>query len=50
MKILTFIYHASRHAFYSWALREINPMHDDVFEVMMKKDHARAALRKVFAR
>ncbi len=37
MKIINFIHVMVAQAFYSWALREINPMHPDVPRILMRQ-------------
>lgn len=49
MKILNFIHITIAQAFYSWALREINPLHPDVPRIMMRRQELEDKARKVFA-
>lgn len=37
MKILNLIHVMVAQAFYSWALREINPLHPDVPRIMLRR-------------
>ncbi|MBG9388286.1 hypothetical protein [Caenimonas aquaedulcis] len=49
MKILNFIHVTVAQAFYSWALREINPLHPDVPRIMMRRQELEDKARRVFA-
>ncbi len=49
MKILNLIYVMVAQAFYSWAMREINPMHPDVPRIMLRKQELDDKARRIFA-
>ena len=49
MKILSLIHVTIAQAFYSWALREINPMHPDVPRIMMRKMELADKSKRMFA-
>ena len=48
MKILSFIHVSVARAFYSWAMKEINPMHPDVPRILMRKQELEDKARRVF--
>jgi hypothetical protein len=49
MKILNLIHITVAQAFYSWALREINPMHPDVPRIMMRRRELADKQQQIFA-
>jgi hypothetical protein len=49
MKILDLIHVTIAQAFYSWALREINPLHPDVPRIMLRQHELADKARRVFA-
>jgi hypothetical protein len=49
MKILNLIHVTLAQAFYSWALREINPMHPDLPRIMMRQQELEDKARRIFA-
>jgi hypothetical protein len=49
MKILNLIHVTFAQAFYSWALREINPMHPDLPRIMMRQQELEDKARRIFA-
>jgi hypothetical protein len=49
MKILNFIHVTVAQAFYSWAMREINPLHPDLPRIMMRRQELQDKARRVFA-
>ena len=49
MKILDLIHVMVAQAFYSWALREINPLHPDVPRILMRRQELADKARRVFA-
>ena len=49
MKILNLIHITVAQAFYSWALREINPMHPDLPRIMMRKMELADKSKRMFA-
>jgi hypothetical protein len=49
MKILHLIHVMVAQAFYSWAAREINPLHPDVPRIMMRQRELNDKARRIFA-
>lgn len=49
MKILNLIHVMVAQAFYSWALREINPLHPDVPRIMLKRMELADKANRVFS-
>jgi hypothetical protein len=49
MKILDLIHVTFAQAFYSWALREINPLHPDVPRIMLRRRELAEKARRIFA-
>ena len=49
MKVLSLIHVMVAQAFYSWALREINPMHPDLPRIMMRKQELADKQQRIFA-
>ena len=49
MKILNLIHVMVAQAFYSWALREINPMHPDLPRIMMRRQELADKQNRMFA-
>jgi hypothetical protein len=48
MKILNLIHVMVAQAFYSWALREINPLHPDVPRIMLRRMELADKASRVF--
>jgi hypothetical protein len=48
MKILNLIHVMVAQAFYSWALREINPLHPDVPRIMLRRMELADKATRVF--
>lgn len=49
MKILNLIHVMVAQAFYSWAMREINPLHPDLPRIMLRKKELDDKARRIFA-
>ena len=49
MKILNFIHISVARAFYSWAMKEINPMHPDVPRIMQRQRELEDKAQRIFA-
>lgn len=49
MKILNLIHVMVAQAFYSWAMREINPLHPDVPRIMRRQRELNDKAQKLFA-
>jgi hypothetical protein len=49
MKILNLIHVMFAQAFYSWAVREINPLHPDVPRIILRRQELADKARRVFA-
>ena len=49
MKILTFIHVMVARGFYSWAMKEINPMHPDVPRIMQRQRELEDKAQRIFA-
>lgn len=49
MKILNFIHVTVARAFYSWAMKEINPMHPDVPRIMQRQRELEDKAQRIFA-
>ena len=49
MKILNFIHVTIARAFYSWAMKEINPMHPDVPRIMQRQRELEDKAQRIFA-
>ncbi|MEO5670679.1 MAG: hypothetical protein ABIR26_08300 [Ramlibacter sp.] len=49
MKILDLIHVMFAQAFYSWALKEINPMHPDVPRIMLRRRELQEKAKHLFA-
>ena len=49
MKVLNLIHVMVAQAFYSWALREINPMHPDLPRIMMRRQELADKRNRMFA-
>ncbi|HSV46960.1 MAG TPA: hypothetical protein VLJ58_14325 [Ramlibacter sp.] len=49
MKILNFIHLTLAQAFYSWAMREINPLHPDLPRIMMRQKELADKAQRMFA-
>ena len=49
MKILNFIHVSVARAFYSWAMKEINPMHPDVPRIMQRQRELEDKAQRIFA-
>jgi len=49
MKILDLIHVTFAQAFYSWALREINPLHPDVPRIMLRRRELAEKAKQIFA-
>lgn len=49
MKILNLIHVMVAQAFYSWALREINPLHPDVPRIMLRRMELADKASRVFS-
>jgi hypothetical protein len=48
MKILNFIHVMIAQAFYSWAMREINPLHPDVPRILMRQKELADKAERIF--
>lgn len=49
MKILNLIHVMVAQAFYSWAMREINPLHPDLPRIMLRQKELADKAQRVFA-
>ena len=49
MKIINLIHVMVAQAFYSWAMREINPLHPDLPRIMLRHRELADKARRVFA-
>lgn len=49
MKILNFIHVMVARSFYSWAMKEINPMHPDVPRIMQRQRELEDKAERIFA-
>ena len=49
MKILNFIHVTVARAFYSWAMKEINPLHPDVPRIMQRQRELEDKASRIFA-
>lgn len=49
MKIIRFIHVTFASAFYAWALREIDPMHPDLPQLVVKHQLLEDEARRMFA-
>jgi hypothetical protein len=49
MKILNLIHVLVAQAFYSWAMREINPLHPDLPRIMLRKKELDDKAQRIFA-
>ena len=49
MKILNFIHVMVARSFYSWAMKEINPMHPDVPRIMQRQRELEDKAQRIFA-
>lgn len=49
MKILNFIHVMVARGFYSWAMKEINPMHPDVPRIMQRQRELEDKAQRIFA-
>jgi hypothetical protein len=49
MKILNLIHVMVAQAFYSWAMREINPLHPDLPRIMLRKKELEDKAHRIFA-
>ena len=49
MKILTLIHVMVARGFYSWAMKEINPMHPDVPRIMQRQRELEDKAQRIFA-
>jgi hypothetical protein len=49
MKILNFIHVMVARAFYSWAMKEINPMHPDVPRIVQRQRELEDKAQRIFA-
>jgi hypothetical protein len=49
MKILNLIHVMFAQAFYSWAMREINPLHPDLPRIMLRKKELDDKAQRIFA-
>ena len=49
MKIFNFIHLTIAQAFYSWALREINPLHPDVPHILRRQRELADKAHRIFA-
>lgn len=47
MKVLRFIRNTIAQWYYEWAMREINPMHQDVPRIMMRQLELKAEARRL---
>jgi hypothetical protein len=48
MEILNFIQVMIAQAFYSWAMREINPLHPDVPRILMRQKELADKAERIF--
>ena len=48
MKVLNLIHVMVAQAFYSWALREINPLHPDVPYIMQRQSELADKAKRIF--
>jgi len=49
MKIFNFIHVTFAQAFYSWAMREIHPLHPDVPRIMQRQRELQDKATRIFA-
>jgi hypothetical protein len=49
MKILNLIHVVLAQAFYSWAMREINPLHPDLPRIMLRQSELSDKAKQLFA-
>ena len=49
MKILNFIHVMVARGFYSWAMKEINPMHPDLPRIMQRQRELEDKAQRIFA-
>lgn len=49
MKILNLIHVMVAQAFYSWAMREINPLHPDLPRIMLRQKELADKAQRMFA-
>ena len=49
MKILNLLHVVCARAFYSWAMKEINPMHPDVPRIMLRQQQLNEKYRQIWA-
>jgi hypothetical protein len=49
MKILELIHVTFAQAFYSWAMREIDPLHPDLPRIVMRQQELRDKAQRMFA-
>ncbi len=49
MKILNLIHVMVAQAFYSWAMREINPLHPDLPRIMLRQKELSDKAQRIFA-
>ena len=49
MKILNFIHVMIARGFYSWAMKEINPMHPDLPRIMQRQRELEDKAQRIFA-
>lgn len=49
MKIIKFIHVSVAHAYYGWALREIDPMHPDLLQLVLKRQQLADEARRMFS-
>jgi hypothetical protein len=49
MKILNLIHVMVAQAFYSWAMREINPLHPDLPRIMLRQKELADKAHRIFA-
>lgn len=49
MKIINLIHVMVARAFYSWAMKEINPMHPDVPRIMQRQRELEDKAQRIFA-
>jgi hypothetical protein len=49
MKILNLIHVVVAQAFYRWAMREINPMHPDLPQIMLRQQELADKAQRIFS-
>ena len=49
MKVIHLLHVVVAQAFYRWAMREINPMHPDVPQIMLRQNQLADKYRRIWA-